>query len=93
MQVKAKWTIPDGLVEFMVNLPRSIQAKRLHELPWLVKRVWRLFDLRLDADVEDTRLGYALQPFLEYTIEAHLERSALRTTAEMTIYMLITRYK
>ena len=85
-----KWTIPDDLVQFLVNLPRSIQAKRHHGVPWVLKRCWKLLDLKWEADQEDNQLGYTLQSFVDFLIESHLERSKLRTGAELNIYMLIS---
>ena len=87
------WTIPDELVQFLVNLPRTIQAKRHHSMPWVLKRVWKLMQLKSKADAEDSMLGYTLQPFSEFLIEAHLERSKLRTGAELNIYMLLVSLK
>ena len=83
------WTIPDDLVAFLVNLPRTIQAKRHHKMPWILHRLWKLMALKSVADAEDNRLGYSLQPFTEFVIEAHLERSKLRTGDVPNIYMLL----
>lgn len=52
------WNIPDDLVAFMLNIPRSIQAKRENALPWLLKRCWKLFDIRTTNDIADNTLGY-----------------------------------
>ena len=65
-----KWIIPDDLVQFLVNLPRSIQAKRHHGIPWVLKRCWKLLDLKWEADNEDNQLGYPLQPFIDFLIES-----------------------
>lgn len=53
----ANWSIPDDLLQFLVNLPRSVQAGRPKGIPWVLKRLWKLLDCKADADAEDNRLG------------------------------------
>lgn len=85
---KGKWNLPDDVVQFMSNLPRTIVALRPEPLPWVIRHVWHLFNLKLKVDAEDTRLSYNLQPMSEFLIETFLRRSERRIDAERHMYML-----
>ena len=89
----AKWSVPDSLVQFMCNLPRSVQAMSSKGKSWVVRRVFKLLqEKKIAADMDDS-LGYSVQPLTEFVIEYYLTRSSNRTTAEIELLNLITTLK
>ncbi len=58
---KAKWSVPDDLVQFMSNLPRSVQSKNPKNTLWILRRVANLLLKKQIAEEVDNRLGYAMQ--------------------------------
>lgn len=88
-----KWSLPDELVRFLSNLPKTIQATNPKSINWLMKRVLVIFELKYHADDDDRKLGYNLQPLTEYIIEIFLLRYKSRTEAEFELYYLIDTLK
>ena len=89
----AVWQIPDDLVRFMSNLPRSVMAISPKPLPWVIRRVWHLLEKKYDADDADENQGLPLQSVEEHMIEAYLIRSEKRSDAELEIFVLLTTLK
>ena len=56
--------MPDELVQFMGNLPRSIQATTRLTMPETLRRVWSLFEIKYSNDYDDDHLGYPVQSAL-----------------------------
>ncbi len=88
-----KWSIPDDLVAFMGNVPRSAQAIRPKNITWVLRRVYLLLAGKTVADREDDKLGYALQSSTEYLVEAYLLRAECRSEAELEMYVLLSSLK
>ena len=80
------WIIPDDLVRFMGNLPRSVFAMRPRPMPWVLRRVYKLCDDKKAADDTDERLGYSLQSTPEFLIEHYLKMLPSRSDAELALY-------
>lgn len=86
----AIWCIPDDLVRFMSNLPRSVMAICPRPMPWLLRRVWCLCNSKKGTDDMDEKLGYALQSTPEFLIEHYLRLMPVRSDAEFALYELLT---
>lgn len=90
---KAKWTVPDDLVQFMSNLPRSVQSKNPKNTLWILRRVANLLLKKQIAEEVDNNLGYAMQSATEFCIETYLSHSKNRTEAELEMYVLTLTLK
>jgi len=86
----AVWQIPDELVRFMSQLPRTVIAINPLPMSWAVRRVWTLMNLKRIVDDQDEHLGYAVQPFNEFLVENYLTRCEKRSDAELAMYLLLT---
>jgi len=89
----AVWQIPDGLVRFMSNLPRTVMAISPKPLAWCVRRVWYLLAEKFKADETDETQGLPIQEVEEHMIEAFLIRSEKRSDAELDLYVLLATLK
>lgn len=65
---QSKWQVPDELVRFMSNLPRSVQATQPHSLAWVLRRICVLLHQKDMADMADENLGYEVRRFPPITI-------------------------
>ena len=83
------WQVPDDLVRFMSNLPRSVQALNPRPLTWALRRVWVLCHDKKVCDDADSALGYSIQSTPEFLIEYYLKQLPTRSEAEMATYELI----
>lgn len=84
------WIVPDDLVRFMSNLPRSVQAINPNPMSWVLRRVWHLCNEKKSADDIDEKLGYAMQSTPEFLIEFYLRLLPQRSDAELALYELFT---
>lgn len=88
-----KWVVPDELVLFLSNLPRSVQAINPYTLPWTVKRTHLLLNLKLHSDREDFAMGFRPQSMLDFAIELFLHNAESRAKAEINLYVFIKSLK
>ena len=89
----AIWQIPDSLVRFMSNIPRSVMAISPKPLVWVVRRIWYLLEQKCQADAIDDAQGLPSQEVEEHLIEAYLIRSEKRSDAELELYVLLSTMK
>ena len=89
----AVWQIPDELVRFMSNLPRSVMAISPKPITWVIRRIWNLLNKKAEADETDDNLGLPLQEVEEHLVESYLIRSEKRSDAELEIWVLINTMK
>jgi len=82
------WIMPDDLVRFMSNLPRSVQAINPRPMAWTLRRVWVLCQEKKVCDDTDSALGYAIQSTPEFLIEHYLKLEPVRSDAEVRLYEL-----
>ena len=92
-KASGKWHVPDNMVQFMSNIPRSLQMSKLWPVSKTVRFIWNVAELKYTADSEDTAFGYSLQDLSEFTIETFLLRSPSRHEAENTMFMLLSSLK
>jgi hypothetical protein len=78
------WQVPDDLVRFMSNLPRSVQALNPRPLTWALRRVWVLCHDKKVCDDADSALGYSIQSTPEFLIEYYLKQLPTRSEAANT---------
>jgi hypothetical protein len=90
---KGKWMLPDSVVQFISNIPKTALSLRPYRLSWCVGRVWCLFQMKLAADVADTNAGYPLQSFDQFVVEAYLQSTESRFEAEMGLFRLFMTVK
>ena len=83
------WMLPDELVEFMSNLPKTVQATRPKTLAWLCKEVNDVFNEKTEADKQDEDEGQQTQPMNDFLMELFLKRYGLRRLAELNLYVFI----
>lgn len=81
-----KWVLPDGLVQFMSNLPKTIESSNVWPLSQCIRFWWNMLSLKMDADAEDDRYGYGVQNISDFFIETFLLRTENRNQAEMLMY-------
>jgi hypothetical protein len=43
------WSMPNKLVDFLCNLPRTAQALPVRSLHWLVRQIWVILDEKVRA--------------------------------------------
>ena len=84
------WIMPDDLVRFMGNLPRSVMALRPRGLPWVLRRVYKLCEDKKLADDTDERLGYSLQSTPDFLIEHYLKHLPSRSETELVLYEIFS---
>lgn len=87
---QGKWSLPDDIVRFMSNLPRTVLALKEKPYEWVLRKVWQLFTEKYRADAEDDALGYNVQPLSDFIIEYFLQRSDNRQEAELQVYSLFS---
>jgi len=76
--VDKNWMLPDELVEFLCNLPKSVQGATPKPLPWLCNEINMIFDEKLTADLEDEAEGQQVQSMNDFLMELYLKRHGLR---------------
>jgi hypothetical protein len=81
--------LPDELVQFMSNLPKTIEASRVWSLSKCVRFWWSILSLKMESDTEDDRYGYGIQGISEFIIETFLLRTENRSEAELLLYHLV----
>ncbi|KAJ1409261.1 hypothetical protein B484DRAFT_403258 [Ochromonadaceae sp. CCMP2298] len=84
-----RWSLPDQLVRFMGNLPKTILAFRPRPLAWAVRCCYLLLALKRAVDLQDDALGYAQQPLVDFVIERYLMHADSRAEAELRLYHLL----
>lgn len=85
--------LPDELVEFLANLPKTVQATNPKPLSWICKEVNNLLDEKHRADIQDENEGQQTQSMNEFLMETYLKRHGLRRLAELNLYVLIISIK
>lgn len=85
-RTSGKWVLPDELVQFMSNLPKSIEGSKVWPLSRCIRFWWSLICSKLEADAEDDRYGYGIQNISQFLIETFLLRSENRHQAEILMY-------
>jgi predicted nucleic acid-binding Zn-ribbon protein len=88
-----KWILPDELILFLSNLPRSVQAINPFSLLWTAKRVYLILDGKLRADRDDFQMGFRPQSLVEYCIEIFLRNAPSRAKAEINLYVFVKSLK
>jgi hypothetical protein len=74
---ESKWSVPDELVQFMSNVPKSIVAVCPKSLLWTVKRVLTIISDKTKADNCDDLLGIYLCIYFSILLSNHLLISCL----------------
>ncbi|GMH90704.1 hypothetical protein TrVE_jg5982 [Triparma verrucosa] len=87
------WMLPDELVEFLSNLPKTVQGARPKPLAWLCKEINGIFDEKFEADRQDGQEGQQTQAMNDFLMELFLKRYGLRRLAELNLYVLIITIK
>lgn len=90
---RATWTIPEEIVHFLCNLPRSVQAERTKSVLWMVGRVLTILHAKQVAEKYDSSMGYGAQKLSDFIIEFSLLRSPGRADAELEVYRIINTLK
>lgn len=88
-----KWYIPDKMVQFMSNLPRSIEAEKLWSVSVTVRYIWNLANLKYTVDSEDAAFGYPIQDLSEFIIETFLLRGSNRDQSERVMFLMLSSLK
>ena len=83
------WMLPDELVEFLSNLPKTVQATRPKTLAWLCKEINEIFNDKTEADRQDENEGQQTQAMNDFLMELFLKRYGLRRLAELNLYVFI----
>jgi len=83
------WMLPDELVEFLCNLPKSVQGTTPKPLPWLCKEINKILDEKFEADKQDEAEAQQTQSMNDFLMELFLKRHGLRRLAELNLYNLI----
>ena len=81
--------LPDELVEFLCNLPKSVQGTTPKPLPWLCKEINKILDEKFEADKQDEAEAQQTQSMNDFLMELFLKRHGLRRLAELNLYNLI----
>jgi hypothetical protein len=89
LRSSGKWVLPDELVRFMSNLPKTIEASKVWPLSKCIRFWWSMLSLKMESDAEDDRHGYGIQSISEFVIETCLLRTENRSQAEMLLYHLM----
>jgi hypothetical protein len=84
-----KWRIPDQIIRFISNVPRAIQAEKLHDTKWVMRHIWNFFDFKVNIDADDISRGQPLQMFADFIIDTLLQRCERRVDAEIYLYLLL----
>jgi hypothetical protein len=84
-----RWVLPDELVQFMTNLPRTIEGSKIWPLSRVIRYWWSMLALKMEADAEDDHHGYGIQKLPEFIIESFLLRTEHRQEAEIQMYHLM----
>lgn len=87
------WVLPDEIVQFVCNLPRSVMAHRPYALSWTVNRITHLFMSKIIADEEDVATGYPVQSLEQFIVEKYLMLTEERSEAEIGIHRLLQSVK
>lgn len=93
LRASGTWILPDELVQFMSNLPRTIEASKLWPLSRTIRYWWNMLNLKIITDSEDDKYGYGIQKLPEFIIETFLMRTENRHEAEIQLYHLTTSLK
>lgn len=48
-QLDRHWSMPNKLVDFLCNLPKTAQALPVKPLHWLVRQIWLILDEKVSA--------------------------------------------
>ena len=88
-QDNKKWRIPDQIIRFMSNIPRTIESKALHDTKWLVRHAWCFFELKMNIDNDDIKLGQPLQEFPDFLLDTMLQQCERRIDAESYLFLLL----
>ena len=83
------WRIPDQIIRFISNIPRAIQAEKLHDTKWVLRHVWNFFEFKMKTDANDISSGQPLQMFSDFLIDTFLQRCERRVDAEIYLYLFL----
>lgn len=86
----SRWSLPDEIVIFLSNLPKTVQTFRPHSLIWTMRCVYYLFALKHAADKGDDALNYERQSLSDFVIERYLISTEQRAEAELRFYRLLS---
>ncbi|GMH48833.1 hypothetical protein TL16_g00386 [Triparma laevis f. inornata] len=89
----SSWMLPDELVEFLSNLPKTVQGARPKPLAWLCKEINSIFSEKFEADRQDENEGQQTQAMNDFLMELFLKRYGLRRLAELNLYVFIITIK
>lgn len=87
------WSMPNRLVDFMCNLPKTAQGMKVRSLRWLVRQIWAILDEKERVDAIDDFEGQPTQDMIEFMIELYLRWYGLRQDAELALYTLLISVK
>lgn len=85
----ARWLIPDDLVRFLSNIPRSALAISPRPPAWTLRRLWHHLDKKAKSDHLDEVQGLPVQELQDFLVEAYLMRSEKRSDAELALFTLL----
>ncbi|CAM9796355.1 unnamed protein product [Chrysoparadoxa australica] len=85
--------MPNSLVEFLCNLPKSALATQVRPLRWLIAEIWLLLDEKERVGAIDIAEGQGPQGMSEFVIEYYLRMKGLRDKAELALYALLVSVK
>ena len=66
--------LPDELVEFLSNLPKTVQATEPKPLAWVCREIDKIFREKNAADVQDEQEGQQTQSMNDFLMELFLKR-------------------
>lgn len=100
------WTYPPELINFLSNLPQSIQALNPLSKKWVIENCYLLFHYKILIDYEDSFLqneiyktpsasnfGSSSNNLLDFIIEIYLRSYESRRDAEVRLYVFIKSLK
>jgi cell division septum initiation protein DivIVA len=90
---RSVWSLPDYLIEFMSNVPKTAQAFKAYSLAKTVSNVFILLLLRhrfeQDEDAITLEAKHTRPPLLVFVVERCLQSTKHRGEAELILYRLL----
>lgn len=91
--MEAEWYLPEPIMLFLSNLPKSVVAFPLHSLAQVIKQIEEIYDDKHASDLADEADGVAREELPNYICEFFLKTHGLRQSAEIGLYRLLVAVK
>ncbi|TMW56979.1 hypothetical protein Poli38472_002904 [Pythium oligandrum] len=91
--IEVEWELPDAIVLFLSNLPKSVVASPFYSLSHVIEQIEAIYDDKFVSDQADEADGVAREELPNFVCEYFLKTHGLRQRAEIGLYRFLISVK